>query len=266
MWVEVGMGDMANTADNAPRRTIRSVEIAFNIIDVLQEKGGAGVTELANELDHSKSTIHSHLRTLEEREILVREGDGYRMSLRILDMATHVREQVGNYDVIKNEVDTLAEETGEIAQFGLEEHGKVSYLYKTTGERGVETASRVGTQQPMYSTSLGKTILAYLPEERTDEIVKAQKYEALTPTTITSPEELYEDLETIRKQGYGIDDEENFEGLRCVAAPVKNEETVLGAVSITGPSSRFTLDSIHDEYADQVQRAANVIELNTKFA
>ncbi|WP_135366590.1 IclR family transcriptional regulator [Halosimplex halophilum] len=257
---------MANAARNGPGRTIRSVEIAFNIIDVLQEKGGAGVTELADELDHSKSTIHSHLRTLEDREILVREGDGYRLSLRILDMATHVRDQVGNYDVIKSEVDTLAEETGEIAQFGIEEHGKVSYLYKTTGERGVETASRVGTQQPMYSTSLGKTILAYLPEERTEEIVQAQSYEELTPTTVTSAEELYEELAEIRERGYGIDDEENFEGLRCVAAPVKNEETVLGAVSITGPSSRFTVDRIHDELSDQVQRAANVIELNTKFA
>jgi IclR family KDG regulon transcriptional repressor len=257
---------MADAARNGPRRRIRSVEIAFNIIDVLQEKGGAGVTELANELDHSKSTVHSHLQTLEDREIIVREGDGYRLSLRILDMATHVRDQVGNYDVIKSEVDTLAEETGEIAQFGIEEHGKVSYLYKATGERGVETASQVGTQQPMYSTSLGKTILAYLPEERTEGIVQAQSYEELTPTTVTSAEELYEELAEIRERGYGIDDEENFEGLRCVAAPVKNEETVLGAVSITGPSSRFTVDRIHDELSDQVQRAANVIELNTKFA
>ena len=257
---------MANATNGDQGRTIRSVEIAFNIIDVLQEKGGAGVTGLADELGHSKSTIHSHLRTLEDREILVREGDGYRLSLRILDMATHVRDQVGNYDVIQSEVDTLAEETGEIAQFGIEEHGKVSYLYKTTGERGVETASQVGTQQPMYSTSLGKTILSYLPEGRTEEIVQAQAYESLTPSTVTSREELYEELDAIRERGYGIDDEENFEGLRCVSAPVKNEETVLGAVSITGPSSRFTLDRIHDELSEQVQRAANVIELNTKFA
>jgi len=257
---------MANAAEDAPRRTIRSVEIAFNIVDVLQEKGGAGVTELAEELDHSKSTIHSHLQTLEERKILVREGDGYRLSLRILDMANHVRDQVGNYEVIRNEVDTLADETGEIAQFGLPEHGKVSYLYKNRGERAVETASRVGTQQPMYSTALGKTILAYLPDDRTDEIVADTDFETLTPKTIASAEELYEDLERIRERGYGIDDEENYEGLRCVAAPVKNGETVLGAVSITGPSSRFTMDSIHEQYSDEVQRAANVIELNTKFA
>lgn len=257
---------MSNTVRDGPGRTIRSVEIAFSILDVLQETGSAGVTELADELDHSKSTIHSHLRTLEDREVLVREGDSYRLSLRVLDMATHVRDQVGNYDVIQSEVDALAEETGEIAQFGVEEHGKVSYLHKATGERGVETASRVGTQQPMYSTSLGKTILAHLPEDRTEEIVQTQGFEALTPTTVTGAEELYAELDEIRDRGYGIDDEENFEGLRCVAAPVEDGETVLGAVSITGPSSRFTDDRIHDELSHQVQRAANVIELDTKFA
>lgn len=257
---------MANAARDGTGRTIRSVEIAFSIIDILQEKGGAGVTGLAEELDHSKSTIHSHLRTLEERKILVREGDGYRLSLRILDMATHVREQMGNYDVIQSEVDTLAEESGEIAQFGLEEYGKVSYLYKTTGKRGVESASRVGTQQPMYATSLGKTILAYLPQGRTEEIIRETEFEALTPNTISSGRELCEDLEAIRERGYGIDDEENFDGLRCVAAPVTDNENVLGAISITGPSSRFTMDKIHGEFSDQVQRAANVIELNTKFA
>jgi IclR family KDG regulon transcriptional repressor len=257
---------MANAAEYAPGRTIRSVEISFDIVDVLQENGGVGVTELAEELDHSKSTIHSHLQTLERRKILVREGDGYRLSLRILDMANRVRDQVGNYEVIRDEVDALADETGEIAQFGLPEHGEVSYLYKTSGERAVETASRVGTQQPMYSTALGKTILAYLPDERTDDIVAETDFETLTPKTIASAGELYDDLERIRERGYGIDDEENFEGLRCVAAPVTNGEAVLGAVSITGPSSRFTMDSIHDQYADEVQRAANVIELNTKFA
>lgn len=257
---------MSNATQDERGRTIRSVEIALNIIEVLQEQGEVGVTDLADELGHSKSTVHSHLRTLAEREVLVREDDGYRMSLQVLDLANHVREQVGNYEVIRSEVETLAEETGEIAQFGIEEHGKVSYLYKTTGERAVETASRVGTQQPMYSTSLGKTILAYLPEERTAEIIRDTEFERLTPNTITSEAELREDLARIRERGYGIDDEENFNGLRCVSAPVTDDDDVLGAISVTGPSSRFTTDQIETDLSDKVRRAANVIELNTKFA
>lgn len=252
--------------NNHPGRTIRSVTIAFNIIEVLQERDHVGVTELADELGHSKSTIYSHLQTLSERNILVQEPEGYRLSLRILDMANSVREQVGNYDVISSEVDTLAAETGEIAQFGIEEHGMISYLYKATGEQAVETRSRVGLQQPMYSTSLGKTILASMPTSRREKIVESIEYTAFTPRTITSSEQLYEELDVITKRGYGIDDEENIEGLRCVAAPVKRGETVLGAISVTGPSSRFTDERIHEEMSDHVKRAANVIELNTKFS
>lgn len=257
---------MPNATDERPGRTIRSVKIAFNIIEHLQTREHTGVTDLANELGHSKSTIHSHLRTLEERKIIVREGNGYRLSLRFLDMARYVREQVGNYDVIKNEVDSLADETGEIVQFGIEEHGQVVYLYKSTGDRAVETRSRVGTQAPIHSTSLGKTILTFLPPERTEEIIQGVEYSAMTANTITSSEELYEELDEIQQRGYGIDDEENINGLRCVSAPVRNEEMVLGAISITGPSSRFTIDRLHGELSDHVQRAANIIELNTKFS
>lgn len=254
------------TQERDTGRRIRGVKIAFSIIDLLQDENKQTLTDISNELGHSKSTVHSHLNTLVDEEILVAEADGYRLSLRILDMAKHVRDQVGNYDVIKKEVDELANETGEIAHFGIEEYGKVSYLCKARGSRAVETASRVGTQQPMYSTSLGKTILAHLPEERQQEIVERCSFVQHTPNTPSNPEELYAELEATLERGYGIDDEENIHGLRCVAAPVKNEESVLGAISISGPTSRFTEERLHGELSEHVYRAANVIELNTKFS
>lgn len=257
---------MAKNTDERLGRTIQSVQITLDIVDELQTTDRIGVTTLADELDYSKSTVHNHLQTLKERKFVVREDDGYRLSLRILDMATHVREQFGNYDVIQNEVETVAEETGEIVQFGIEEYGKVSYLYKATGEEAVETRSSVGKQQPMYSTSLGKTILAYLPQKRARELIQSMDFTAFTPNTITDADELEAELDKIRERKYGIDDEENIEGLRCVAAPVRNGDSVLGAISITGPSSRFTDERVHGELSDHAQRAANVIELNTKFS
>lgn len=257
---------MVDVPHRSSGRRIRAVRIAFAIIDLLQSHDRMGVTEIATELGHSKSTVHSHLKTLEDLEILVQTDDGYRLSLRILDMAKHVRGQIGNYEVIKTEVETLAEETEEIVQFGIEEHGRVSYLCKAMGDRAVETASQVGTQQPMYSTALGKTILAFLPDEERAEIVQSCDFTPKTRKTITDVDELHSDLRRTRERGYGIDDEENIEGLRCIAAPVKNQEAVLGAISISGPSSRFTDDRLTDDLSNFVQRAANVIELNTKFS
>ncbi|XVH33194.1 IclR family transcriptional regulator (plasmid) [Haloferacaceae archaeon DSL9] len=257
---------MVENAEKQSGRRIRSVQIAISIIEYLQFNGRVGVTKLATELGHSKSTIHSHLQTLEEERYVVHEYDRYRLSLKFLDMARYVRNEVGNYDVIKDEVDSLAEETGEIGQFGIEEHNNVSYLYKAMGHRAVVTASQVGTQQPIYSTSLGKTILAYLPEDRQKEILRSVEFEQITPHTITTQNELREEINRILDRGYGIDDEENIEGLRCIAAPIRDDSVVKGAVSLSGPSSRFTDDRIHGELADYVKRAANVIELNTKFS
>ncbi|WP_323174317.1 IclR family transcriptional regulator [Natrialba sp. PRR66] len=257
---------MASTPNERTGRRIQSVEIAFTILDAIRANEATSVTELADELGHSKSTIHSHLRTLESQEIIVRQDDGYRLSLQLLDMANDVREQVANYEVIVDEVDKLASETGEIAHFGLEEHGKVAYLYKAMGTQAVETVSRPGGKQPMHSTSLGKAILAFLPADRRREILDHVSFAPKTPKTITDPERLSNELAAITDQGYAIDDEENIEGLRCVAAPVKNENTVLGAVSVSGPVSRSTDEVLHGELAESVQRTANVIELNTKFS
>ena len=151
--------------------TIRSVEIACSVIETLQELDGGGITEISNRTGHSKSTIYNHLQTLEENQLAAKEGDQYRLSVRFLDVASHVRNQSGNYDVIRDELDKAAKETGEVVQFGVEEHEKVGYLYKAQGNRAVQTISSVGTYQPMHSTALGKALLAEFSNERVHEIL-----------------------------------------------------------------------------------------------
>jgi DNA-binding IclR family transcriptional regulator len=248
------------------KRPVQAVQITCNIIVALQKMDGAGVTELANELDNSKSTIHNHLQTLNENHLIVSEGRKYRLSLRFLDIADHVRGQFGNYNIIKKELDSLAEETGEVSQFGIAEHGRVSYLYKAIGDRGVKTASTVGTQQDIHSTALGKAILSHLPERRVEEIIDQRGLPAKTNNTITDADDLFDELETIREQGFAIDNEENITGLKCIAAPVLGNDSVKGAVSVSYPISRITGDSFTEELSAVVKRSANVIELNSKFS
>lgn len=248
------------------KRPVQAVQITCNIIDALQKMDGAGVTELANELDNSKSTIHNHLQTLNKNDLIVREGRKYRLSLRFLYIADHVRGQFGNYAIIKQELDNLAEETGEVSQFGIEEHGRVSYLYKAIGDNGVKTASRVGTQQDIHSTALGKAILSHLPERRTEEIINQTGLPAKTNNTITDADDLFEELKTVREQGFAVDNEENITGLKCIAAPVLGNDSVQGAVSVSTPISRITGDSSTEELSAVVKRSANVIELNSKYS
>ncbi|WP_101295880.1 IclR family transcriptional regulator [Halegenticoccus soli] len=247
-------------------RTIRGVNISYRILEAIKSLNGAGVSEIASHVGHSKSTVYSHLTTLEQNEIIVKEDNEYRFGLRLLSFAGRVRDQIGNYDIITAELDSVAEEMDEVIQFGLEEHGRVKYLYKASGERAVVTASRPGSHSPVHSTSLGKAILAHLPEERVDEIIRERGLPARTPNTITDRDNLMEELATTRERGYALDDEENLEGVRCVAAPVMNGDDVFGAVSITGPSHRFSHRHLEREFAELAQETANVIELNTKYS
>ncbi len=252
---------MAESADS----TIKSVEITCSIISSLKEVERMGVTELATHLGYSKSTIHRHLSTLEENQFVVNEEGNYRLSLKFLNIAENVGNQFPNYGVIKREVDKLAEETGEVAHFGIEEHGLVAYLYKSVGNQAVSTASKAGSWQPMHSTSLGKAILANLTPEEIDSIIDQHGLPAKTEKTIHDRDELFEDLESVRQRGFALDDEENVTGLRCIAAPVLDEGSVFGAVSVTGPSSRIDNELFQEILPRDVLHAANVIELNSKL-
>ena len=247
-------------------RTVQAVEITLDILDLLHQRNGARVTEIANELERSKGTVHSHLATLLDREYIVKEGEEYKLSLRYLEFGEAVKQRLDIYGIIQTELDDLADESGEVAQFATEEHGQIVYLYKSKGEKAVETASSVGTRTHLHPTALGKAILAYYPRERIDEIVKQHGLPEYTDQTITSRDELLEELTTIRQRGYAFDDEEVIEGLRCVAAPVKIDGEVFGAVSISGPSSRVKEQRFREDLPDKVLRSANVIEINAKFS
>ena len=246
-------------------RTVKSVGTAIDIVEHLREVGEAGVTELATALDCSKGTVHSHLATLLEREYVVRSGDQYELSLKFLDLGEYVKSRLDIYDVVVEELDDLAVETGEVAQFATEEHGRAVYLYKARGEKAVNTASTVGRREYTHCVSLGKAMLAHLPEQRVEEIVDRHGLPAQTPNTVTDRGALFEELETVREQGYAVDDEEKIEGVRCVAAPLIDGD-VVGAISISGPSSRMEGDRFREDLPHKLLRSANVIEINAKFA
>lgn len=247
-------------------RTVQAVEIALEIIDVLHDHNGARITEVADELGRSKGTIHSHLRTLLNNDVVVKDDGLYRLSLRHLELGEAVKNRLGFYDVVTNELDVLADDCGELCQFATAEHGLAVYLYKAAGENAVQTASSIGKREYLHCISLGKAILAHQPRERIEEIIDRHGLPKFTDQTITSPEQLLTELEEIRERGYAFDNEEKIEGLRCVAAPVELSNEMLGAVSISGPSSRMTGDRFHEELPNKVLRSANVIEINAKFS
>jgi len=253
-----------DTQDTSPGRRIQAVQTTCEILDAVRNMEGAGVSELAAETGYSKATVHSHLATLADNEFVVKRGDTYEVSLKFVDFSEYTKQNVAIYELAKQEVKKLTTETGEVCQFMVEEHGQGVYLHKFRGENAIHTASYTGDRKDLHCTALGKAILSQLPHERVEEIIDRRGLTKHTQNTITSRERLYEELETIREQNVAFDDEETLEGLRCVAAPTTDRESnTYGAISTSGPTSRFKGDRFREELADAVRSAANVIEVNT---
>lgn len=256
---------MAGTHQHTNDRGIKSTDTLFSILECLQERDGAGVSELATELDLSKSTVHSHLQSLLNHRCVVKDGTTYYIGLRFLNFGGYARKKMDLLEIVKPEIDGLVEETGETSQMIVEEHGRGIYIYQNRGDHAVKTDSHIGTEVYLHCTAVGKSILASLPENEVHEIVDRHGLPTKTPETITDRADLFNDLEEIRERGYAFDDGERIPGIRCVAAPVKTDTDVIGAMSVSGPTKRMQGDRFREEIPDLVLRAARVVEINATY-
>jgi DNA-binding IclR family transcriptional regulator len=105
--------------------------------------------------------------------------------------------------------------------------------------------TRIGASYPVHCTSVGKAMLAFLPDDRASEVIRRLRFERHTHRTIATPEALRVELEKTRRRGYAVDDEELEEGLRCIAVPVLDARRLpVAAVSVSGPSFRVTAQKL----------------------
>lgn len=258
---------MSHSNDGETTKTIQSIDTAFTIVEYISQNSATGVTEIANEIGVSKSTVHNHLKTLEQREYVAKDDSGhYVLGYRFLTLGGRARERSNLYPVAKPEINWLVEETGESACVATEEYGRIIYLYQARGEQAITTDSQTGTRVYPHCTALGKSILAHFPTERVDEIIDRHGWPKFTENTITSRETLQTELDTIRERGYAFDDEERIEGLRCIAAPIMHNDQVCGAISVSGPAKRLQGDRFRKTIPEQVRRAVRVIEMNLEYS
>jgi DNA-binding IclR family transcriptional regulator len=254
------MGSMANNP-------VKSVETTFEILQALRRLDGAGVTELADRLDMPKSSVYNYLSTLEQEEYVVKEESEYYVGLRFLDLGRYARQRDELYETARPELESLADETGELVNLLVEEHGRGVYVCRLKGDESVNVAASVGHRVLLHNTGLGKAILAYMPDERVDAILDEHGMPAATEHTITDRDVLEAELTEIAERGVAFDREERLGGLCCVAVPVLDQEDrPIGALSVAGPTSRMKGERIESELPEQLKSAANVIELNLTYS
>jgi DNA-binding IclR family transcriptional regulator len=235
--------------DTSPQGTykVQALDRAFAVLDLLGEsETPLGLAQVATSLQLHKSTAHRFLMVLERHHMVERTGGGkFRLGLRLFDFGNRAIEQYDLRDRAQPHLRRLVAETEETAHLCILEQARVIYIDKIEPARSVRMITRIGASNPVHCTAVGKAMLAFLPEDRTEDILRRTRFERFTPHTIATPEALRAEVEKTRRRGYAVDDEEYEEGLRCIAVPVLDAQRFpVAAVSISGPSFRVTAQKL----------------------
>jgi DNA-binding IclR family transcriptional regulator len=150
----------------------------------MRDRGAVGITELVEQLDVSKSTVHNHLNTMEARGYVVNDGGTYRLDLRLLSFPNTLQKSRRLYQTAKDEVDEPVERTGERSQVLVEDDGYGVCIHQQTDDRAITTNSKVGTRVTPHSSAIGKAMLAFQPEERVERILHRDGLVARTENTL----------------------------------------------------------------------------------
>lgn len=138
----------------------------------------------------------------------------------------------------------LSAETRETCFLGVRDNNQVLYVAKVDGPQPVRPAALVGMRNPLHSTAIGKILLSWAPEQTIREYTQGE-LEQRTPNTITDKHRLLEELEAVRQQGFAFDEVENEDGVRCVAAPIRDHRgEVAAAISVSAPAYRFSIEDL----------------------
>jgi DNA-binding IclR family transcriptional regulator len=223
---------------------VKSLHKALNLLNCFTKKPFWGITELSVELGLFKSNVFNILQTMESMGYVERDpvSQKYCLGYGMYELSRALTDRYDFQNIALPYLQQLANECKERVYLATGRGDQVIYLgsYDPVEQRDSHI-SMMGVFAPKYCTGLGKILLAY----ESDDTVRSyysdeSKFIRFTDTTITNLDDLFRELEIIRRRGYAIDNMEHEYGVKCVAAPLFNKKyELLGAVSVSGPSLRF---------------------------
>lgn len=247
---------------------VQSVDRTLSILELISDyDDGLRITEISEKVGLHKSTVHRLLGTLIYKGYVIQNQrtNKYRLTTKLFELGNRV---IADMDILKASkpyTEDLMKILNEVVHLVIRDDKDIVYIDKVEANNTIRMASNIGRRSPLYSTSVGKAILAYLDEKEVLEIWDSSDIKKFTDNTITDYDIFRMELDKIRLHGYAVDDEENEHGVRCVGAPIFNfHGEVEGAISISGPTIRVTKEKV-DVIADEVKRCAHLISKNLGY-
>lgn len=245
----------ADGAHDSPVSSGNAVEKVIRLVEATTEPGGPHrLGDIASAAGVGKPSAHRILATLVSERFLVNDGTGrYGAGPRLRALSARLGE--GNAPGIDDVLAELQRQVGQTVHMALRSGDRVVYTHKVNADQPYRMASRVGMSLPLHCTAIGKCVLAHMTSGEVDNLVSTVGLPRRTPATITEPDHLTAELDQVRANGFAVDDEENESTVRCLAAPILDDEgRPLGGISV----STLTLATSRDElegYGDHVREA-----------
>jgi len=220
----------------------------FQIIEFLASSGDwVSVRTMARELRISAASTYRALNSLKKLGYVRQDhkDSKYQLTLKIAWLSAQVLDRQQLRQIAHPFLQHLTSVTNETTHLAVLEGTEFVYIDKVDNTQAVRMRSRVGQRGKLHSTAAGKAMLAFLPEAELQSVLRRLEFTALTYNTITDEVRFREQLALIRRQGYGIDDEENEVGIRCIGSPVFDHAGRLsGALSISGWTISMTRERL----------------------
>lgn len=221
---------------------VKPVDKALQVLTLLAEAGHElSLKEICTRVGLPKTTVFRYLYTLGFHGYVAHNGDAdlYRLGPRSWQLGQSAQQYARLLELALPLMQELRDRFDETVNLGVLNRTDIVYLGMVESRRALRMQATIGGRDPAYSTSLGKAILAFLPEGQWQAHLPAT-LTARTPRTLTSLALLAQDLSLARQRGYALDNGENEEGACCIGAPITDAHGhVLAALSVSAPASRL---------------------------
>jgi DNA-binding IclR family transcriptional regulator len=251
---------------------VRSVARALNIIEALSRDEEMGITDLSRELGLNKATIYRLITTLRLQGYVEQaKGDKYKLTFKLFELGSKIVNRLGIRKIAYPYLEELAAITKETVNLGALQENNVCYIDRIESREPLRLGLDIGSRFPAHCTALGRVVLAHLdPAEMNNYLLKAERdgqIQDYTSDSLTDIELIKKELLIVRKQGYAIESEQYFPGIRCVACPIFNHTgKVVAAVSVAGPTVRVTDEFVREVIPLLKKSAGNIsVRLGYKY-
>jgi IclR family transcriptional regulator, KDG regulon repressor len=245
---EIALPGSADLAVEGGERgeSVAAVNKVFAILQALGENSQTGISELSQRLVMSKSTVHRFLQTLKGLGYVAQEEDTdrYRLTIKLFELGSKALESVDLVREADVQMRHLSRLTREAVHLAALDENSIVYIHKIDADYDLRMQSRIGRRNPLYSTAIGKVLLAYMDPVEARNVLRDVVFRKSTQKTLASADAVLSILPHVREQGFGEDNEEQEEGLQCIAVPVFDRfERVVAGLSISFPSMRCGADT-----------------------